>query len=144
MLVTSDTPQLTVRRISQHLGVKEWSIARELKLGAQGHQGRLVGSKSIGVGLVGQGGQWRVALDNYLDWLGVNEEDRLVCGDDGLPQIHRFEAVANHEKLTPKQLVEFVQANGLEHLKYGKSFYFTHRQRVRAETLHRAKRPALR
>lgn len=139
MLITSETPALTVRRISAHLGVREWSIARELKLGAAGQEGRLRGQKVTGAGRVGQGGQWEVDLDAYLDWLGMERADREVIGDDGLPELHSFERVAVNEGLTTAQVASFVEVNGLDYLRVGQRRYFSHYQRIRFETLLRAK-----
>ena len=142
MLITSNAPRLTVRQIKNHLGRKEWSIARELNLGALGHEGRLRGEKVTGAGKVGQGGQWQVALEAYLQWLGIPEEDRQFLGDDGLPELHRFSVVAANEKITPTQLIQFVEGNGLTHLQVGQDRYFTHLQRIHFQTLLRAKTAA--
>lgn len=140
MLKTPSTPWLTVQRISQHLGVREWSIARELKLGAQGKPGRLKGEKAVGTGNVGQGGRWQVHVDEYVRWLGVTEPDREFVGEDKqLPLLYRFEAVATNEKITIAQLKDFVEGNGLDYIQAGRNRYFTHTQRIAFERLHRAK-----
>lgn len=139
MLITPMTPRLTVRRISQHLGVRPWSIARELNLGSAGHEGRLRGEKVTGAGRVGQGGQWEVELTAYLDWLGMADADREVVGDDGLPELHSFSEVAKTRNITLDEMVEFVDQNGLEHLRVGQRQYFSHYQRIGFESLLRAK-----
>lgn len=144
MLITPTTPRLTVRRISQHLGVREWTIARELKLGAAGDESRLHGEKVTGTGRVGQGGQWQVLVEDYLTWLGVPQPDREFAGDDGLPLIYRFDAVAKDTGITTQQLTDFVEGNGLDYLRVGKNRYLTHLQRIRFESLHRAKTSASR
>jgi hypothetical protein len=142
VLKTPDTPWLTVQRIGQHLGVREWSIARELKLGATGKPGRLKGSKVTGTGNVGQGGRWQVHVDDYVTWLGVSDEDREFVGEDKiLPLLYPFAAVADNEKITETQLKDFVEGNGLDYIQAGRNRYFTHLQRIRFETLHRAKAP---
>jgi hypothetical protein len=143
VLKTPDTPWLTVQRISQHLGVREWSIARELKLGAEGKAGRLKGEKVTGSGNVGQGGRWQVHVNDYVTWLGVSDEDREYVGEDKLlPLLYPFREVAENEKITMTQLKDFVEGNGLDHIQAGRNRYFTHLQRVHFETLHRAKVPA--
>ena len=143
MLKTPDTPWLTVQRIGQHLGVREWSIARELKLGLQGKPGRLKGEKVTGSGNVGQGGRWQVHVDEYVTWLGLTDEDREFVGEDKrLPLLYPFPEVAANENITIDQLKDFVEGNGLDYIQAGRNRYFTHLQRIRFETLHRAKAPA--
>jgi hypothetical protein len=140
VLKTPDTPWLTVQRIGQHLGVREWSIARELKMGAQGQPGRLKGEKVTGTGNVGQGGRWRVHVDEYVNWLGVSKDDREFVGEDKqLPLLYPFASVAKNEKITIPQLKDFVEGNGLDYIQAGRNRYFTHMQRIRFERLHRAK-----
>lgn len=143
MLKTPDTPWLTVQRIGQHLGVREWSIARELKLGAEGKSGRLRGRKVTGSGNVGQGGRWQVHVDDYIAWLGLTEEDREFVGDDNrLPLLYPFAEVARNEKITLDQLKAFVEGNGLNYIQAGRNRFLTHLQRIRFESLHRAKAAA--
>lgn len=141
MLIPSSGTLLTVRRISKHLGVREWSIARELKKGKEGETGRLRGEKVAGPGRVGQGGQWQVELDDYLDWLRVPTVDREYLGAYGLPALHPFAAVARNEGITAAQLQEFVEVNDLDHIKILKNYYLTHLQRIAVERLHRAVAP---
>lgn len=139
MLITPNGPVLDVRRISRHLGVRDWSVARELKLGAEGHPGRLRGDKVPGAGRVGQGGQWQVKIDDYLDWVGVPAEDRPVLGDDGLPRLHPFDRVASEEGLTLDQLKAFVDASGLDYLRVFRRRYLSHHQRARVQNLLRGR-----
>ena len=141
MLMTPETPWLTVRRISQHLGVREWSVARELKLGRT-DASRLQGMKITGVGQVGQGGQWRVHLNDYLNWLEIPADDRETDGKDVLPPLHSFESIAQHYGITVDELLERVERAGLKYIQAGRNRYMTKSQFARFAAHRPAKTPA--
>lgn len=137
MLVASSTPVLTVQRISAHLRVNDWNVARELK------RNRLKGRKTRGEGRMGQGGQWEVQLTDYLDWLGVPRRDRARRGPDGLPELHAFSEVAAREGMDLTELTRVVDLKGFAHLRIGRRRYFTRSQLDVVETyLDMTKAPA--
>lgn len=124
MLVTKSS-LLTVRRISAHLGVQPWIVARELK-----RPGGLAGVKARGAGRVGQGGQWQITVRDYLTWLGVPPADRRATSPDGLPALSTLASVAQHtpEQLTEAELSFLIDIWGVPHLRVGRRRYLTDSQ----------------
>lgn len=147
MLITQDSPTLSIKHISAHLKVGEWIISRELKID---EPGRLRGTKETGPGLVGQGGQWVVDTGEYLDWLGVPEVDRHAAeARGGLPPVHPFaDAAVRLGLATPAQpeavreapLIALVDRYSLAHLKVGLRRYLSDSQLAAVRTALRRER----
>lgn len=127
-MLVEKTPLLSVRQISAHMGVRDWVVARELKLE------RLKGVKATGAGRVGQGGQWQIEHEDFLDWLGVPEVDRTrepdgtLPEDQVLPTLYAFEDIAVVQGLTVEDLTQRVEVERRPHLRIGRSRWFTQSQ----------------
>lgn len=135
MLRNSEDADLTVGQIAAHLGVKTWNVTRELQLG-KANPARLQGTKVLGARMgVGRGGQWRVKLKTYLDWLQIPKEDRTQLGPDGLPELISFEMAAGMLGIRPELLVPLVRQQRLPYIEFGRTRYFTHNQVARAAVL---------
>jgi hypothetical protein len=122
---------LTAGQIAAHLQVQTWNVTRELKLGEEKENtSRLRGRKVRGAG-VGQGGQWRVDRQVYLDWLQIPEEDRTALGPDGLPELTTAEDAAAQLRLAPAVLRAVLRQQRWPHIVFGRKRYLTHNQMER-------------
>jgi hypothetical protein len=135
MLRNGEDADLTVSQIAAHLGVKTWNVTRELQLGKT-NPARLQGAKVLGARMgVGRGGQWRVKVKTYLDWLQIPEEDRTRLGPDGLPELIPFEMAAGRLGIAQPLLLPLVRQQRLAHIEFGRTRYFTHNQQERLSVL---------
>ncbi len=133
MLLNGEGAALTAGQIAAHLRVKVWNVTRELQLGrTQPH--RLPGHKVLGKG-VGQGGQWEVDRQVYLDWLQVPAEDQDHLGPDGLPELIGVADAAGKLGLPTAALLAFLRQRRIPHIAFGRQRYLTYRQLERTRDM---------
>lgn len=133
MLTNADPGTLTVHQIAAHLDARVGNVTRELNLAAAGQPGRLCGVKVSGPGIRGRSGQWRVRRDDYLQWLGIPDEDRDHLDGFGLPQLMPLENVAAFLAVPPSRVGALMSR--LPHVTFGRRRYLTHHQLQRLRVL---------
>jgi hypothetical protein len=143
VLRNSPDAELTVAQIAAHLQTPPWNITNDLQMHAAGKSGRLRGTKVYGQGAIGRGGQWRVALSDYLTRLQIPAEDVTAAqrgepgaaGPDGLPTLTRFADAARTLQIPEALLQVMVRQNRWPHITFGRSKYLTHNQLRRISVL---------